>query len=181
LSEWLRKETALADYLVVSLDMLVYGGIVPSRLHHLSLEECRKRLALLIELKQMNPKLRIYAFNLIMRAPAYNSSEEEPDYYADHGYNLYTYGWLTDKKNREQLTEEESVEWERVKTDLPQKVLNDFLSRRSVNSTVNQLAIDHVQQDVIDFLIIPLDDNAEYGYTSQEQRNLLFSVEDKHF
>ncbi|MGO4374291.1 DUF4127 family protein [Paenibacillus sp. MCAF20] len=93
---WLLEETSDADYLIVSADLLVYGGIVPSRLHQLPLAECAARLSFLRDLKRSNPALRIYAFNLIMRAPAYNSSDEEPDYYEQHGYSLFRYGWLSD-------------------------------------------------------------------------------------
>ena len=76
LASWLTGQAAEADVLIVSIDMLVYGGIVPSRLHQWSLEECSRRLSALEECKRVNPELKIYAFNLIMRAPAYSSSEE---------------------------------------------------------------------------------------------------------
>jgi hypothetical protein len=69
-AQWLLEQTLQVDYLIVSMDMLIYGGIVPSRLHHLSLDDCRARLETLVQCKRKNPKLRIYAFNLIMRAPA---------------------------------------------------------------------------------------------------------------
>jgi len=178
-AEWLVRETSNADYAIVSLDMLVYGGIVPSRLHHLNEQECARRLGVLRDLKAANPRLRIFGFNLITRAPAYNSSEEEPDYYTEHGFDLFKYGWATDKIEREALTPEEAEEWGKVQARLPQDVLSDFLERRRVNAATNRAALQHVMQGTIDFLIIPLDDNAKYGFTAMEQRKLLFTVEEQ--
>ncbi len=178
IADWLLEQTAHADVLIVSLDMLVYGGIVPSRLHHLSIEECRMRLQTIAECKTRNPLLRIYAFNLIMRAPAYSSSDEEPDYYAQYGFQLARNGWLQDKQAREGLSEAERLEWEQLLSVLPQLVLQDFIGRRLTNTAVNRMAVDLVKNGTIDLLVIPLDDNAKYGYSSSEQRQLMLSIEE---
>ncbi|WP_123041005.1 DUF4127 family protein [Cohnella candidum] len=178
IADWLLEQTASADRLIVSLDMLIYGGIVPSRLHSLSLEECRARLATLEACRRNNPRLRIYGFNLIMRAPAYSSNDEEPEYYADYGAQLSRNGWLQDKQSREGLNEEEQAEWQALLAGLPADVLEDFTGRRRLNAAVNAMAIEAVKNGTIDFLIIPLDDNAKYGYTSTEQRRLLLQIEE---
>lgn len=175
---WLEIETLKSDYLIVSIDMLVYGGIVPSRLHHLSPEECNKRLQFLAELKNANPKLKIYAFNLITRTPAYNSNEEEPDYYSEHGSDLFKYGWYMDKKECDMLTADDNEKFVLLNHRLPESVLQDFLQRRETNAKVNLWAIELAKQKIIDFLIIPLDDNAKFGFTSMEQRKLLYLVEE---
>lgn len=177
LASWLTGQAAEADVLIVSIDMLVYGGIVPSRLHQWSLEECSRRLSALEECKRVNPELKIYAFNLIMRAPAYSSSEEEPDYYADYGAQLSRSGWLRDKERRDGLTDEEARELERISASLPEEVYEDFTRRRATNAEVNRLSVELARDGAIDFLIIPLDDNAKYGYTSAEQRKLLLAIE----
>jgi len=177
IAAWLVKETKDATHLIVSVDMLVYGGIVPSRLHHLSESECLRRLSLLSELKRSNPSLEIHAFNLIMRAPAYNSSDEEPDYYEHYGYRLYRYGWLKDKAQYETLGVEEQQERDRIVAEVPQEVLRDFLNRRQVNAAVNLQAISLVDEGIVDHLVIPLDDNAKYGFSPMEQRKLLTTVE----
>ncbi|ULO09423.1 DUF4127 family protein [Paenibacillus sp. 19GGS1-52] len=40
IADWLLTETRDANALIISVDMLVYGGIVPSRLHYLTEKEC---------------------------------------------------------------------------------------------------------------------------------------------
>jgi len=177
LASWLLERAASAERLILSIDMIVYGGIVPSRLHSMSYEQCAERLSILSECKRLNPRLKVYAFNLIMRAPAYSSSEEEPDYYADYGAELARGGWLDDKLQRDGLADAELEEKERIERKLPAEVREDFAGRRRTNAAVNRLSVDLTRDGIIDFLIIPLDDNAKYGYTSQEQRKLLQEIE----
>ncbi|MFT4416462.1 DUF4127 family protein [Fredinandcohnia humi] len=174
---WLLHETKDATYLIISLDMLVYGGIVPSRLHHLTIEECQSRLGYLRELKEQNENLTIYAFNLIMRVPNYNSSDEEPDYYEFYGEKIATYGKMLDKKAKGELSESDTKRLKELTKEIPYEVLDDFIGRRTINSSTNKTAIDLVNEGVIDSLIIPLDDNAEYGFSSKEQSELLSKVE----
>ncbi|XID92630.1 DUF4127 family protein [Paenibacillaceae bacterium WGS1546] len=174
---WLKEQAAKADVLIVSIDMLVYGGIVPSRLHQWSPEQCSERLRTLEECKRVNPALKIYAFNLIMRAPAYSSSEEEPDYYTDYGAELSRSGWLQDKERRDGLTDDEARERDRIASYVPAGVFEDFARRRATNAEVNRRSVELARDGIIDFLIIPLDDNAKYGYTSAEQRLLLLTIE----
>lgn len=177
LRAWMLDEAARADRLIVSLDMLAYGGIVPSRLHHLTAEQCRERLDALAECKRRNPRLKIYAFNLILRAPAYDSSDEEPDYYAQYGARLARLGALADKRERDGLTDGEAAELKRIESEVPRSVSDDFIGRRAVNAAVNRMAVELAEAGVIDFLAIPLDDNAPYGFSAGEQRRLLLAVE----
>lgn len=66
------------DAAVISIDTLLYGGLIPSRLHHLSEETVLERLMLLKELREKNPQVKLYAFQCIMRCPKYSSDDEEP-------------------------------------------------------------------------------------------------------
>jgi hypothetical protein len=175
--EWLSEQAVQADYLLVSIDMLVYGGIVPSRLHTLPLEVCLERLHVLRSIKRNHPELRIFAFNLITRAPAYSSSEEEPDYYANYGRELYEMGWFKDKAEREGLEPEEHTRLSELSEVIPAHILEEFATRRLHNAAINAFTIDLVEEGVIDYLIIPLDDNSKFGYTSAEQRRVAAQVE----
>lgn len=177
IADWLLTETRDANALIISVDMLVYGGIVPSRLHYLTEKECAERINLLRQCKAAHPQLRIYAFNLIMRTPAYNSSEEEPDYYLVHGADLHRYGWLLDKNTSEGLDSSEQTQWDGLQENIPSNILLDFMQRRERNASVNEMAVELAREGIIDQLIIPLDDNARYGFTSIEQRKLKFAVE----
>ena len=61
LRAWMQSQASGATQIVLSIDMFLYGGIVPSRLHHLSPETCRVRLDRLRALRRDFPTLRIQA------------------------------------------------------------------------------------------------------------------------
>ena len=94
LSDFLFEKAKDADALLLSLDMLLYGGLIPSRLHHLKTETLFSRLHLIQELKEKYPALPIYAFATVMRCPAYSSDDEEPDYYESFGSAIHARGVL---------------------------------------------------------------------------------------
>lgn len=180
LHNWLKDEAKQADYLIVSIDMLIYGGIVPSRLHTLTLQDCLKSLEIIQEIKRVNPSLKVFAYNLIMRVPAYSSSEEEPDYYEQYGEYIYRLGWLTDKKEQNLADNEELEEYTKILEMLPEEVKWDYFERRKVNHSVTSQILQMVDSELIDYLIIPLDDNSEYGFTAKEQRQLMLEVDRKN-
>lgn len=156
--------------------MLVYGGIVPSRLHHQTTRECLDRLHLLADLRARYPQVKLFAFSLIMRAPCYNSADEEPDYYAEHGSSLFRVGVLRDKIQRNLATAEEKSELSGLEQSIPRSVLSDFCSRRSTNHAVNLQTIFLAEQGVLDFLTIPLDDCALLGWAAAERQQLAAAI-----
>lgn len=176
--EWMRQNIEGITHLVVSIDMLVYGGIVPSRIHQKQVEECLSKLLRLRELKKANNNLKIFAFNLIMRMPSYNSSEEEPDYYEEFGERIFRFGALTDKIDLNIATEEEIKEFNALKREIPEEILEDYLRRREVNHKVNLYVVDLVKENVIDFLIIPMDDSSKYGFSPMERRKIMKYIDE---
>lgn len=172
LGSWLTEECKSADGAIVSLDTLLYGGIVPSRLHHLDEEEIMRRMSLLRELKKQKPDLKLYAMHLIMRCPQYSSSDEEPDYYEMYGRELFRKGYITHHLELGLATEAEIEELRQIEKVLPEEVESDYLGRRALNRAANQEVLRYVEEGVIDFLIIPQDDSAPYGWTAKDQQLL---------
>ena len=168
LKEFLLSHAPDADSFVLSLDMLLYGGIVPSRLHHLSEDVLFERLNTIERIKEINPKAKIYAFALIMRCPKYSSADEEPDYYGDCGREIFLSGQI---KHKLQLGHMEKEEAEKLLEQYSVVIgahLQDFETRRKVNRNLLLKAVEKLHRS-IDFLIIPQDDSAEYGYTSMDR------------
>lgn len=163
---FLKSATINADGLVVSMDTLLYGGLIPSRLHHLTDDELEKRLHVLKEIKALNPSLVIYAFGCIMRCPKYSSSDEEPDYYEICGAEIHKIGAIIHKHK---IGEGELSDVDALKKIAKEEYLSDYTNRRQVNLGYNLKTIDFVQEGVIDFLVIPQDDSAEYGFTAMDQ------------
>lgn len=157
-----------ADAYVISIDMLLYGGIVPSRLHTLSEDELVARLKVIDEIKRINPSVKIYAFALIMRCPKYSSSDEEPDYYEYCGREIFLTGQVKHKHQLGLITDEQSQELMLQYADVIGDNLADFEERRRINRNMLVRAVGMLH-GAIDYLIIPQDDSAEYGYTSMDR------------
>lgn len=171
---FLLKETEDAYGLVVSIDMLLYGGIVPSRLHHLDLQELKARLALLETIRENNPALKIFAFDLIMRNPQYDSSDEEPDYYETYGRLIFRLGYLEHRRELGLLTPDEETELDSIR--VPAYALDDYLDRRKTNLELNRMTLKLVEEQTIAFAIFPQDDAARYGYTARDQAVLRTTI-----
>lgn len=157
--------------LVISIDMLLYGGIVPSRLHNNNQDELKERLNLIRIIKKENPNLHIYAFSLIMRCPQYNSSDEEPDYYEFCGYDIFKYGEISHKMSLNIATDEEKEQlkyhYEKCKG-----YFEEYVSRRKINSDMNIETIKLLHENIIDFLVFPQDDSSLYGLISLDQQKV---------
>ena len=172
---FLKNECKNADGIVLAMDTLLYGGLIPSRLHTCSEEMIRQRLDTVRQLKAENPALQIYAFQCIMRCPRYSSSDEEPDYYGICGEEIHRIGNIRHRSKLGLCGEEELDAL--YKAVLPE-YLEDYTQRREFNLQFNLKTLDLVEEGIIDFLIIPQDDSAQYGFTAMDQeivRNRIIS------
>lgn len=169
--DFLKVQSADADACVLSLDMLLYGGIIPSRLHHLSEEELVGRLETVRALKHRNPALKIFAFALIMRCPSYSSADEEPFYYEFCGREIFLTGQVKHKLALGLLSREEAAEALAVYGEKTKGHLADFEHRRQLNRSILEKILAEYR-DCFDVLVIPQDDSSAYGYTTVDREYL---------
>ena len=169
IAQWLLQHVDGADAMVLALDTLVYGGIIPSRLHHLTQDELIERADLIKELRRRNPTMKLYVFGLIMRCPSYSSNDEEPDYYEECGAELHLYGRYSHLEKLGKLTEADQADFQRVKTHVKEEYLNDYLNRRKTNLAVLMHALQYAADGTVDYFIVPQDDSAVYGFTAIDQ------------
>lgn len=158
---FLERECLDADYLIIAIDTLLYGGIIPSRLHNSDLGELVGRLGLLRSLKERNKNLYVSAFSLVMRCPCYSDSSEEPDYYAECGREIFLYGQNEHKLKIGMITPEE-YEKTRVSLGACEAFIEDYTSRREKNLECLTEVI-RMMGEVIDDFTILQDDSNEYG------------------
>lgn len=173
---FLKEACRQADALVLSFDMLLYGGIVPSRLHSLKAEELLRRIEAVRALKRDNPNLKIYGFALVMRCPQYSSADEEPDYYEECGREIFLTGQLEHRKRLGKLTEKEYAARRAPLDRATGEHLADYLARREKNRHA-LLEIARLSKDVLDCLVIPQDDSAPLGYTAMDREALFDAIE----
>jgi hypothetical protein len=170
LVDWLVKEADAADVLVVALDTLAYGGLIPSRTSREPLESVLERLLVLKKIKADRPKLPILASSVILRISRANSSEEEKEYWATHGSAMFRRSYLEHKNNLGAASSHELAELDGLSRHIPHEVYADYLAGRQRNHQVNLRMIDWLEEGVFDFLLLPQDDTAEYGWNIAEAR-----------
>ena len=196
LVDWLRAELPGADSAVISLEMLLYGGLLSSRIHADEAAAVAERLDAFAELLRdarasrrgaagradgladgadaldADGELDVSLFGLIMRTPSYSSAEEEPDYYARYGREIFLRGYLQDKANRHSLSRSEAARLGELAC-IPEEIVQDYDRRRAANlgalMGVGRLLADGSAQR----LVLPEDDTAEYGYGPREKRALM--------
>lgn len=173
---FLERECRDADQLIIALDTLLYGGIIPSRLHHLKREEVVARLEVLKTLKRENPKLYVSAFSLVMRCPCYSDSSEEPDYYAVCGEEIFRYGQNEHRLRLGEISYEEYT-YERNRLSACFPYIDDYEARRSVNIECLTDALVMVGEYVDEFTILQDDSNAR-GYTAMDRERVLAVVKE---
>ncbi|MBP2019608.1 hypothetical protein J2Z79_003050 [Symbiobacterium terraclitae] len=168
---WMAEHLPLADAVVVSLDLLGYGGLCPSRFGGVTAAQVKERLAPVFRLKAERPDLPVYAFSATMRIPAYNSDAEEPEYWATYGYDLWRLSYCDDKY---QVTGDEAAraEAEAAAARVPAELVAEFRARRARNFAVNLHALDMAEQGLLDLIVFPQDDTSEFGWNIAEQRQL---------
>lgn len=177
--DWLFEQAADAEYAVLSVDTLVYGNIIHSRIHQRTMAQIDGYLENFRRLKKRFPRLSIHAFNLVARVAGYDGSFEDPDYWADYGRRIWRYGWLTDRISRGAADEKEAAELAEITAAIPADILADFLSRREKDAYVNARSVELVKEGVFDRLVVPKDDTAEYGYAAIDQKKLSKKIFDE--
>jgi len=166
LGQWLKERAAdpATVQLLVSVDMLVYGGLIPGRTSQDSVCEVLARLDILREIRRTRPELGIYAVSLVMRASDSYSAAEEPDYWATYGKELHALGATI-----HHLAGSSTTPPVEELTSVPADVVSDFASRRIRNHHVNLSTLLLVEDGTLDFLAITADDTATFSAGSAEQ------------
>ncbi|GMG86469.1 DUF4127 family protein [Biformimicrobium ophioploci] len=171
LRSWVLEHAPGADGFIFSIDMLVYGGLVPSRFVEDDYETLLGFLELLQELRAAWPDKPVYAFCATMRLSNNNENEEEKLYWSEYGELIWQWSFFSDRYQCLQQDGDMGVA-ERARAAIPASVRDDYLRTRKRNFSVTCRVLELVREGVIDRLVLPQDDTAEYGFNIAERRTL---------
>ena len=174
--DWIFQNAGDCEYAILCVDTLVYGNLVNSRIHNLSIDVCMERMDRFRELKEKIPKIKLHAFNLVARVAAYNNSFEDPMYWDVYGYDIWRYTCFLDRESRGEISEREREEKNKIEKKIPEEVMTDFVERRNIDREVNKKSALLVKDNVFDTLNIPKDDNGEYGMSAMDSQVMLNEV-----
>ncbi|WP_237068023.1 DUF4127 family protein [Microbulbifer guangxiensis] len=178
LAQWVTERAEAADGFIFSIDMLVYGGLVPSRFIDDSEPALLRYLELLQHLKQHFPDKPLYAFCATMRLSNNNENEEEKLYWAEYGELIWRWSYHGDRFDC--IGDSEDRHWaEMTRAMIPEQIRQDYLATRARNFAVTCRVLKLVEEGIIDRLILPQDDTAEFGFNIAERRRLQSMVEQR--
>ena len=160
LFDWL-KDLPKLDALVVSLDTLAYGGLIPSRRCPETFDEIKSRIEKLKEIL-LEKECKIYAFSSIMRISNNNYNQEEKEYWSKWGKKIFDYSFQTHKLGCESC----------ITNIIPSEILDDYIATRKRNFEINKIYLEWQKEGLFDTLIFSKDDCAEYGFNVQEAKFL---------
>lgn len=172
LFSWIDDVLPKVDGFIVSIDMFLYGGLVPSRINKDDIEVLRARLEKLCVIKTQHPALNIMAFSSTMRLSNSYVNQEEKEYWDKNGKEIWAYSFHLHRYKKHG----ESADYVIVKEmeeKIPTHILADYVATRKKNFAINLSLIDKVEKGLLDLLIFPQDDTSEYGLNIEEQERLI--------
>ncbi len=175
---WVGAEGAEADLLIASAELLIYGGLVPSRIGHESLDRCLALAARFTEARRGAADRRLLVSASNLRLPQTPDASEEPEYWAEHGPQIFAYSYHAHRftQTRDPSSQELAAAAE---ARIPHPVLADVMSRRARNLTVLLSLIEQASRGAIDGLLIGQDDAAEYGFPQRDLRTIEAAIADR--
>jgi len=158
------KEIPEVDKIILSLDTIAYGGLIPSRRSLDTKEEIQERV-LKFRKEWTKKKAKVYAVSSIMRISNNNYNEEEKEYWKDYGKKIFEYSYSTHKCNFGNFGSP-------MQNLIPVGVLNDYLTGRKRNFEINEMFLEWQKLGFFDELVFSKDDCAEFGFNVKEANAL---------
>ena len=160
LFKWLIDLPEL-DAIVLSLDTIAYGGLIPSRRCPETFEQIKERIDKLKKILETK-KSKIYAFSSIMRISNNNYNIEEKEYWKKWGKKIFDYSYHTHRFGCESC----------IANRIPSAILDDYLETRKRNFKINKIYLQWQKEGLFDTLVFSKDDCAQYGFNVQEAQFL---------
>ena len=165
---WLLEEVAKGtiDAVFLSVDQLLYGGLLTAREKQATPAEVEEFLAFLRELHEANPAVPIYAFSILPRLTPQDTID---------GYNerrdIMAYSRLAGRQAAGLPVDETKLA--ALKAKIPPASLERYLAHFRENATLNERLIDLTHEGTLTRLVLGQDDGEEYGIPNIEKYALL--------
>lgn len=159
---WLRQEAEGSDALIVSIDQLLYGGLLAAREKEAKPEEEEALLLLLRDIRAAHPELPIYAFSILPRL----QPQDSIDGYQERR-DIVAFARLVGKQAAGLPADEAEIE--RLRAAIPGASLARYLAHFEKNQEINERLIDLAKEGVITRLVLGQDDGEPYGIPNIEK------------
>ena len=170
-AKWLAKACVQCDAAVISIEQLLYGGLIASRQNIHSLEECLRALEQLRIIKKAHPNLKIFANNILMRTTISTVSEKSFKWWkqvSEFSRLKYEVAMSEDMQNSSVY----STELKKIQSQIPEAVLEQYLTARRRNRKINRACLELAHENIFEQLLILQEDCSKRGIQQLEQKEL---------
>lgn len=173
LRKWLQETSPQANAGIISVDMLIHGSLVASRLSLGTIKDSEDVIALLTKIHKENPRLKLYAFTIIPRLLIADSQENAAFQKSMLQYSVLkdqvsTFGNPQDTKKLAALEEQ-----------IPVKIINHYRSIYEQNTKLNVALMNMVETNMLSGLIIGQDDGQPFGIPNMNKQRMQHLLEQK--
>jgi hypothetical protein len=156
--EWLgAQDLTKVEAVVLSTDMVAYGGLIASRIPETSLEQARRRLARIQQIRQRSPKTKFYAYSAIMRLYPTATLASRPWRVGVGRYAEVKDRYLQTRSSRELQRMSD------LATRVPAQEIRRYEAARSRDHELQKTLIDMVGKGTFDYLVLGQDDAKPNG------------------
>ena len=165
IAEWLDGlDLASIDAVIVSTDMLAYGGQIASRRPSPSQEKALRRIAALGRLKARRKDARVYAFSTLLPL-------QPPEDGRKGKWRETIVQWA--ELGGGNAKDPQAAEAQRLETDIPPPMIELYRTVRARNFAVTGAALDLAAKGAVDDLVIITTSSAPRGLAAAEQDDLM--------
>ncbi len=175
---WVNGPGVEAELLIASAELLIYGGLVPSRIGHEPLDRCLGLAARFDDARRTAPHRRMFVAASNMRLPQAADAAEEPEYWAKYGPEIFALSFHSDRC-AETGDAASCRRAEAAHAAVPPAVLADVRARRARNLAVLLSLVDLAGRGTLDALLVGQDDAAPFGWTRRDLRAVESAIRDR--
>ena len=164
--KWLRQNVAMADAAIISVDMLIHGGLLASRKGTGSNGAASEVLNLLDTVHKNHPQVRLFAFSIIPRLliPENPHTEKFRQPMIEWSMLQETTTLFDNPRDFEKL--------QRLEAEVPFEIINRYRALYAANPQLNRNLVKLAQNGVLSGLFLGQDDSAIFGLGNLERQRL---------
>ncbi|MGN0941718.1 MAG: DUF4127 family protein [Selenomonadaceae bacterium] len=168
IKSWANDNISSCDVAIISIDQILYGGLLASRELEKSSADIAGVVDFLTELHRKYPEKPLYIFTILPRFAPPDSIDTSSD-----RKNLMQYSRLVDKTEQSLNPDDEDIaKLNDLRQTIPPKILSRYESLFTFHEALTKHLIELAENGTVTQLVIGLDDGEKYGMPNRERRNL---------
>ncbi|WP_296783185.1 DUF4127 family protein [Selenomonas sp.] len=165
MKQWLSANIETSQAVILSIDQLLYGGLLTAREKEKTPAERQQLIAFLRQLHEKHPAVPIYAFSILPR----QTPQDTIDGYWERSH-LLSYSRL--KGRQAEGLPVSTEELQKLEAAIPAEILARYLSHFEENRLLNEELIQLTKEGVFTQLVLGQDDGEPYTIPNIEKKRL---------